>query len=74
MRPFEHAFENIQPRVLEAKEEIIQRAHASPASGGRANCPTPDLAIDGAGLRARRKLARMTDDERSGAPRRAPAS
>lgn len=50
--------------VLEEIQSVIERS---------GDLPNLDLAIDGAGLRARRKLARMIDDERGGAPRRASA-
>lgn len=51
--------------VLEDIQSVIERS---------GELPNLDLAIDGACLRARRKLARMIDDERGGAPRRASAS
>lgn len=51
--------------VLEEIQSVIERS---------GELPNLDLAIDGAGLRARRKLARMIEEERGGAPRRAAAS
>jgi vanillate O-demethylase monooxygenase subunit len=56
--------------VLEEIQSVIDQSMIE----GAGQLPNLDLAIDGAGLRARRKLARMIDDERGGAPRRANAS
>jgi phenylpropionate dioxygenase-like ring-hydroxylating dioxygenase large terminal subunit len=51
--------------VLEEIQSIIETSN---------HLPNLDLALDGASLRARRKLARMIEEERSGSGRRASAS